>query len=187
LRQGPYLVGMEPNMINRSFEQQDRSFEQLDARYLRNALGKYPTGVAVITTRTPDGKLEGLTANSFAGVSLEPPLILWSLRQQAPSLKSFLEAKAFAVNVLGREQADLSRHFSRPSEDKFCDVDYSDGFGGCPVLPKALAVFECSTEVTTNGGDHIIFLGRVRNVAFRDGHPLIFSGGKYCTHAELAA
>lgn len=174
-------------MISRSFEQRDRSLEQLDSRYLRNALGRYPTGVTVITTRAPNGKLEGLTANSFAAVSLDPPLILWSLRQRAPSLNSFLEAKAFAVNILGGEQANLSNHFSRPHEDKFRDIDYTDGFGGCPVLPNPLAVFECSTETTTVGGDHIIFIGRVRHVAFRDGDPLIFSGGRYCTRVELAA
>lgn len=174
-------------MIHRSLAQADRSFEQLDSRFLRSALGRYPTGVAVITTRAPNGKLEGLTCNSFAAVSLEPPLILWSLRQQAPSLSSFLDAKAFAVNILGGEQADFSKHFSRPHEDKFCDIDFTEGYAGCPVLPNPLAVFECSTESTTVGGDHIIFIGRVRNVAFREGDPLIFSSGRYCTHAELVA
>lgn len=174
-------------MIKRSFEHHALSLDQLDSRHLRNALGRYPTGVAVITTKGPNGKLEGLTANSFAAVSLDPPLILWSLRDQAPSLNSFLEAKAFAVNVLGGEQADLSKHFSRPHDDKFCDVDYTDGYGGCPILRNPLAVFECSTETTTVGGDHVIFIGRVRHVAFREGDPLIFSSGRYCTHVEIAA
>ena len=152
---------------------------------LRGALARYATGVAVVTTRTRTGKFEGLTVNSFASLSLDPPLVLWSLRREAPSLAGFLESRAFIVNVLSGEQACYSRHFADPHPDKFQDVSCSQGFGGCPVLPDALAVFECSTETTTDGGDHVIFIGRVRHVSHRDGHPLIFSGGKYCTHAML--
>jgi flavin reductase (DIM6/NTAB) family NADH-FMN oxidoreductase RutF len=165
----------------------DMSFfhQHIDPRQLRNALGQYATGVAVMTTRTPSGKLEGLTANSFAAVSLDPPLILWSLRRQSPSLQGFLDAKSFAVNILAGEQSHLSQHFARPCADKFENVPFSPGFGGCPVLEDPLAVFECSTETTTEGGDHVIFIGRVRRVSFREGQPLIFSGGKYVTHGEL--
>lgn len=161
--------------------------ERIDPRQLRNALGRYATGVAVITTRAPSGKLEGLTANSLAAVSLDPPLILWSLRRQAPSIKSFLDAGAFVVNVLAGEQSHLSNHFARPHADKFDGIAFSTGFAGCPVLQDPLAVFECGTESTTGGGDHIIFIGRVRRVSYREGSPLIFSGGSYGTHTGLSA
>jgi flavin reductase (DIM6/NTAB) family NADH-FMN oxidoreductase RutF len=159
--------------------------ENVEPAKLRRALARYATGVAVVTTRTKTGKLEGLTVNSFASLSLDPPLVLWSLRRQAPSLTGFLGSRAFIVNVLSGDQARYSQHFADPHPDKFQDVSFSPGFEGCPVLPDPLAVFECSTETTTDGGDHIIFIGRVRRVSHRDGHPLIFSGGKYCTHAML--
>ena len=155
--------------------------ERIETRHLRNALGRYATGVAVITTRAPSGKLEGLTANSFAAVSLDPPLILWSLRRQATSIKNFLDAGAFAVNVLAGEQSHLSDHFAKPCADKFDGVTFSTGLAGCPVLQDPLAVFECRIESATSGGDHIIFIGRVQRVSYRDGSPLIFGGGDYGT------
>jgi flavin reductase (DIM6/NTAB) family NADH-FMN oxidoreductase RutF len=151
-------------------------------RSFRTALGRFATGVTVITTRTPGGKLEGLTANSFSAVSLDPPLVLWSLKQHAPSLKSFLEAGYFAVNVLEAGQVALARHFAAPRRDKFDDLPYVAGLGGCPLLPGTLAAFECSTHATLDGGDHVIFLGRVHRASHGDGEPLIFSAGRYCTH-----
>ena len=164
------------------------SFEQdvVDQRHLRHALGRFATGVTVITTRTPQGKLEGLTANSFSAVSLDPPLVLWSLRRNASSLSSFLESGYFAVNVLGAHQCDLSRRFATPAPDKFAGLTFTAGLGGCPLLQDTLASFECSTEHTVVGGDHIIFIGRVHRATYRDGEPLIFSAGQYCTHSLLA-
>ncbi|HEY7385968.1 MAG TPA: flavin reductase family protein [Beijerinckiaceae bacterium] len=164
------------------------SFDQdvIDQRHLRHALGRFATGVTVITTRTAEGKLEGLTANSFSAVSLDPPLVLWSLRRNASSLSSFSDSGYFAVNVLAANQCDLSRHFATPSKDRFAGTDYAVGLGGCPLLPDCLASFECSTEHTVTGGDHIIFIGRVLRATYRDGEPLIFSAGKYCTHSLLA-
>jgi flavin reductase (DIM6/NTAB) family NADH-FMN oxidoreductase RutF len=164
------------------------SFDQdvIDQRHLRHALGRFATGVTVITTRTADGKLEGLTANSFSAVSLDPPLVLWSLRRSASSLSSFADSGYFAVNVLAANQCDFSRHFATPSKDKFASIDYAVGLGSCPLLPDCLASFECSTEHTVTGGDHIIFIGRVLRATYRDGEPLIFSAGKYCTHSLLA-
>jgi flavin reductase (DIM6/NTAB) family NADH-FMN oxidoreductase RutF len=159
--------------------------ERIDPRKLRTALGQYATGVAVMTTRAPNGKLEGVTANSFASVSLEPPLVLWSLRRAAPSLNGFLEANMFVVNVLSREQSYLSRHFGQPRTDKFADVRFSPGFGDCPVLEDVLSTFECSTETTVEGGDHVILIGRVRRFSYREGQPLIFSAGRYGTHNHL--
>jgi flavin reductase (DIM6/NTAB) family NADH-FMN oxidoreductase RutF len=161
--------------------------EGIDQRHLRHALGRFATGVTVVTTRTADGKLEALTANSFAAVSLDPPLVLWSLWRNATSLPSFLESGHFAVNVLAADQCNLSRHFAMRTENKFANVAYDGvGIGGCPLLSDTLASFQCTTENTVVGGDHIIFIGRVHRATYRDGEPLIFSAGQYCTHALLS-
>ena len=129
----------------------------MDERHLRNALGRFVTGVTVITTRTAAGRLEGLTANSFAAVSLDPPLVLWSLKAASSTLPSFQDAGHFAVNVLGAWQFALSQHFAKRSEDKFQNVVHAPGLGGCPLLfgadgPKAAAT---AGEV----GDGILYGG----------------------------
>ena len=157
----------------------------MDERHLRNALGRFVTGVTVITTRTAAGKLEGLTANSFAAVSLDPPLVLWSLKTTASSLPSFESAGHFAVNVLDAAQFTLSQHFAKRREDKFRDVEHEPGLGGCPLLLGTLATFECSKEARVDGGDHVVFFGRIERAAYREGEPLIFSAGKYGTHSPL--
>ncbi|HUZ67085.1 MAG TPA: flavin reductase family protein [Beijerinckiaceae bacterium] len=157
-----------------------------DHRLLRNALGRFATGVAVITTRTPSGKKEGVTSNSFSAVSLDPPLVLWSLRREAPSLGGFLDSKCFAVSVLSSDQSELSRHFATAHPNKFDSMFHRQGLGDCPLLDKALATFECTVETTIPGGDHILFLGRVRRATYRDGEPLIFSAGTYYAPAPLA-
>ncbi len=152
----------------------------IDSRHLRNALGRFATGVTVITTRTADGKREGLTANSFTAVSLDPPLVSWSLKRLAPSFGSFLASKHFAVNILTADQRELCRHFATPSHDKFADIAFEEGLHGAPILPGCLATFECRTENTFEGGDHMIFIGRVDHAVYRDGEPLIFSAGRLC-------
>lgn len=156
-----------------------------DPRLLRQALGRFATGVTVVTTRDPDGRYEGLTANSFSAVSLDPPLVLWSLRLASPSLTGFRSAGHFVVNVLSSTQSEVSRHFSAPRRDKFEDLAFSEGIAGCPVLEDSLAIFECRTETTLEGGDHLIFIGRVVRAHYRDGEPLVFAGGRYGTHAPL--
>lgn len=158
-----------------------------DPRALRTALGRFATGVTVVTTRCPSGKLVGLTANSFSSVSLDPPLVLWSLRRNAASLQSFTGSRSFVVNVLSSDQEALSNRFAKPSADKFDGIEFSIGLNGCPVLPHTLACFECSLETEVEGGDHVIFLGRVQRAAYRDGEPLIFSAGNYCKPVRLAA
>lgn len=157
-----------------------------DARTLRSALGRFATGVTIITTVT-EGRREGLTANSFAALSLEPPLVLWSLGRAAPSAAGFLAAGRFAINVLGADQAGLSQHFSRPRADKFAGIDIQDGLAGLPLVTNALACFECRTEQVVDGGDHLLFIGRVERLRYRDGEPLIFSAGGYCTTVPLAS
>lgn len=157
----------------------------MDDRHFRNALGRFVTGVTVITTRTAEGKLEGLTANSFSAVSLDPPLVLWSLRKSSTLMGAFQEATHFAVNVLGAWQAALSDHFAKRAPDKFQNVVHAPGLGGCPLLFGALATFECVKEANVTSGDHIVFFGRVEHATYREGEPLIFSAGRYGTHAFL--
>ncbi len=159
--------------------------EEIDERALRHALGRFATGVAVITTCTADGKLEGLTVNSFASVSLDPPLVLWCLQRTAPSFQSFAAAGVFAVSVLGADQHALSHRFATAAAHKFGSVDHLPGFGGAPRLADALAWFECRTERTVDGGDHVIFIGRVLRAGYRDGEPLVYSAGRYCLPARL--
>jgi flavin reductase (DIM6/NTAB) family NADH-FMN oxidoreductase RutF len=157
----------------------------LDERHLRTALGRFVTGVTVLTTRTAEGRLEGLTANSFSAVSLEPPLVLWSLKDTATSLPSFESAGHFAVNVLGAWQLALAQHFAKRNDDKFKNVVHAPGLGGCPLLFGALATFECSRESIAAGGDHVVFFGRIQRASYRDGEPLTFGAGKYGTHSIL--
>lgn len=156
-----------------------------DSRELRNALGRFPTGVTVITTRSPAGRAEGLTANSFSALSLDPPLVLWSIGRKSGSLQSFVDSGHFAINVLRASQADMSHRFAKPAADKFEGIDVEAGYGGSPLLPGVLAAFECRTESVIEGGDHLLFVGRVHRIRYGDGEPLIFNAGKYCTSLPM--
>ena len=156
-----------------------------DLRQFRHALGRFATGITVITTTTPGGKREGLTANSFGAVSLDPPLVLWSLRRDAMSLPSFRRSRFFAVNVLAAHQRAVSNRFARPAADKFEEVEWRPGLGGCPTFPGCLALFECRLERSFEAGDHVVFIGRVERFEWRAGEPLVFSCGRYCLTAML--
>ena len=151
----------------------------LDQGLLRRAMGRFATGVTVVTTCCPSGKLEGVTANSFSTVSLDPPLVLWSLGRKSSSFASFVAASHFAVNVLEIGQLDLSRHFATRQRNKLAAIDHEPGLGGCPVIAGTIAHFECATETVVAGGDHCIFIGRVLRSSFREGEPLVFAGGDY--------
>jgi len=156
----------------------------IDPRELRAAMSRFATGVAVVTTF--DGqKREGLTVNSFTSLSLDPPLVLWSLRKNAPSLTTFQRAEGFAVNILCADRRDLSQHFATPKADKFQGIDFTGGDFGHPVLAGNLALFECRTAQVVEGGDHLMFIGEVLRVTYRDDIPLIFSGGRYCTPSVI--
>lgn len=157
-----------------------------DLRLFRNALGRFATGITVVTTRTPDGKREGMTANSFSAVSLDPPLVLWSIKNEAPSCPAFLEAGMFAINVLTQEQAWLSHRFATPRADKFAELDCTEGQGGCPLFSETLAHFECRLENTVPAGDHQILIGRVLRASYDEAAaPLLFSSGRYAIAAPL--
>lgn len=156
----------------------DFAEQATDTRTLRNALGRYATGVTIVTTRAPNGTSLGLTCNSFASVSLDPPLVLWSLRRESPSLPSFVEAGRFTVNVLGADQSDLCARFARDGNDKFAGLETQACALGSPLVPGSLAVFSCTTHATIDGGDHVIFIGRVRQARIGEGEPLVFAAGR---------
>jgi 4-hydroxyphenylacetate 3-hydroxylase, reductase component len=152
---------------------------------LRTALGRFATGVTIISCRTADGSLVGLTANSFSALSLQPALVLWSLRQASPSLPSFMEARHFAVNVLAENQVELSRRFASKLDDKFADGLWSEGVGGAPVLAGCAAVFECEQVSSQAAGDHMLFIGQVLRLSESPVAPLLFQAGHYHMLGEI--
>jgi len=149
-----------------------------DARGFRRALGHFATGVTIVTAQH-DGNLAGCTANSFSSVSLDPPLILWSLARTSQSLEIFQQAGNFAVNVLAADQLELANRFARSGADKFAGVEWQTGIADAPLLPDAAAVFECRTHAKIDAGDHIIILGEVQRFA-RSARPLLlFTQGRF--------
>lgn len=152
---------------------------QIDPRDFRNALGTYGTGVTIITATAADGKPYGITCNSFASVSLNPPLVLWSLGVYSSSLTVFQNASHFTVHVLGTSQQALADKFAKSSEDKFAGVDWTPGLGNTPVLAESVANFQCRFVNRYYGGDHVIFLGAVEAYAYNTREPLLFARGAY--------
>ena len=151
----------------------------IDPRDFRNALGTYATGVTIITAATADGKPYGLTCNSFASVSLNPPLVLWSLGMFSQGLGIFQNASHFAVNVLGASQQALAARFAKSSDDKFAGVEWNPGLGNAPLLADSVANFQCRATNRYYGGDHVIFLGAVEAYAYNRQEPLLFARGGY--------
>lgn len=154
---------------------------QHDARDFRSALGCFPTGVCLITTVSPEANRVGMTASSFSSVSLDPPMVLWSLARSAASAPVFRDAEYFAINVLAAEDQALSSAFAKSGGDKFAAFAdrFAAGLGGVPVLRGAVATFECHSRHRYYGGDHIIIIGVVERYAHGEAQPLVFSRGKY--------
>lgn len=154
---------------------------ECEARDFRNALGTFATGVTIITTRgLVPGEYVGITANSFSSVSLDPPLILFSLGKQTYSLGAFQANKHFAVNVLSRHQIELSHRFARSSTNKWQGMEFELWDFDCPIFPGCVASFECWIHHTYDGGDHVIFVGRVEHMAIDPAaEPLLFLKGRY--------
>ncbi|MEE9434852.1 MAG: flavin reductase family protein [Sphingorhabdus sp.] len=153
--------------------------ELLNSDEYRAALGSFATGVTIVTTLQEPGMPVGVTASSFSSVSLNPPLVLWSLAKKSRSLAAFSDSGHFAVHILSYLQEELSNSFAQSGNDKFGGVDWRDGRLGSPVFEEFAAKFECRTVHQYEGGDHIIFVGEVIDFERRDHAPLVYHGGGY--------
>ncbi len=155
-----------------------------DKHTFRETLGLFVTGVTIITTLNENGDPVGITANSFNSVSLDPPLVLWSVGHSSRSLSAFETAQNFAVHILRDDQADLSQKFAKSGNDKFANLPMKRGIGDVPLLTDCAARLECSAYGQHPAGDHIIFVAKVENLASDpDAMPLVYHGGRY---AELS-
>lgn len=165
-------------MSNTAASVQEQGDPTADARAFRRTLGQFATGVTVMTTTDGDRHV-GMSVNSFAAVSLDPPLISWSIRNESRSLATFTQGGHFTVNVLAEDQVEIATLFSRPQEDPFGNLSWSTGVHGDPLLTDAIAHLECTVEETHEGGDHVIMIGRVSKFTRLSGAPLVFFGGQY--------
>ena len=158
---------------------------QTDTRALRNALGRFATGIAIVTAIDPDGHPIGLTVNSFSAVSLEPALLLWCLDNGSHNLEAFRRASHHAINILSVDQKDLSNRFATWPTDRFVGLPCQPGHGGAPVFPGCCATFEVANETAHASGDHTIFVGRVERFSETpELAPLLFHAGQYRKLAE---
>lgn len=146
----------------------------------------FATGVTIVTARAASGELVGLTANSFNSVSLEPPLVLWSLAQAAGSMPALSTGSHYAINILAADQKALAERFAAQREGRWDGVAWTEGASGSPLLAGAAATFECFNRSRYDEGDHVIFVGEVERCAHRAGAaPLLFHGGKFYTEHPL--
>jgi flavin reductase (DIM6/NTAB) family NADH-FMN oxidoreductase RutF len=174
--------------MNTSLELEPLDTPVVDPAQLRAVLGQFATGVTVVTTIAENGRRVGLTANSFSSLSLDPPLILWSLRKAAPSCMDFQRAERFAINILAHDQIGLSRHFATPAENKFDGVSCTEStLARVPCLDGTSARIVCRNLDQYEGGDHLIFIGRVEHFDVFGKAPLVFHAGQYRALAEHPA
>ena len=146
----------------------------------RDALGNFATGVCVLTACPPGGQAFGMTINSFASVSLQPPLILWSLQNDSELFASWQDTTHYAVNILCAEQRDLAAQYARKGEHALAAAHYRRTPAGVPVLPAALLSLECTAEARHPAGDHHILVARVcAMLPGKAGEPLVFCAGDY--------
>jgi flavin reductase (DIM6/NTAB) family NADH-FMN oxidoreductase RutF len=159
----------------------DQTFvpDAANPRPFRDALGRFATGVAVITTEAPTGPM-GFTANSFASLSMDPPLVLWSPARSSQRFPVYAAAETFAIHILAETQMDWATRFVRGGAG-FDGLTMARNDEGVPVLPGALARFDCTRHAEFDGGDHLIIVGRVLRCAVTDGTPLVFARGRYGT------
>lgn len=155
-----------------------------DTRRLRSVLGKYATGVAIITTQAAEAGPVGITVNSFSSVSLAPPLVMWSIACKAYSRPVFEAAGYWAVHILAYEQDELSARFAQAGADKFADIPVERGLHGLPLLPGCAARLQCKSSLIHEGGDHLILLGEVLDYEANEAAPLVFHSGKYGAFQE---
>ena len=158
--------------------------DDFDLQAYRRALGCFATGVAIVTATALDGRAIGLTISSFNSVSLDPPLILFSLAKSALSLEAMQRAEGYAINILGADQRGLSDRFARSLYDKWASVEHVIGHARAPLLAGAIAHFECAPWAQHDGGDHLIFVARVLRFSDARGGPLVFFQGAYRVLAD---
>ena len=165
----------------------DSVITEHESKNLRRTLGCFATGVAVVTTQNENSPPSGMTINSFSSVSLDPPLILWSLSLDSARLETFQSAEYFAINILSEDQLNLCQHFSSTKSDLFTDIAWQPSTYSQPILHGVVASLECRTWKLYEGGDHIIILGEVLAHQHHDKPPLIFSKGQLTTLNNQAA
>lgn len=151
----------------------------MDPRTFRDIAGRFATGVTVITTIDSSGNPVGMTVNSFTSLSLDPLLVLFNIDKKATLYDEFMKTESFGVNILCREQEELSNHFSKRGIDRFDGVTYTQDVTGAPILNGVLAYIDCTVTKRFEGGDHTIVLGEVQGGQWYDKEPLLFYGGKY--------
>jgi len=158
---------------------------EFDTVHFRSALAQFATGVTILTTRLADGSFMGLTISSFNSVSLDPPLVLWSLSKNASSFPTFVGNSHYVINVLGAHQALLARRFSQHLADPFDGIEIELSRTGLPILKGASAWFECQNRRRYPEGDHVIFVGEVERCDVAPQAALVFHGGRFSNSGGL--
>lgn len=157
----------------------------VDARKFRDALGRFSTGVTIVTGRGTAGEPVGMTASSFTSVSLDPPLVLFCPSRTAESFSALASGGPFVINVLSEEQQALSNRFARSADDKWRGLEFDTWDSGAPVLRECLANIECMTHAVHEGGDHVVVIGRVLRLSYvAAGRPLLYFAGNYAALAS---
>ena len=156
-----------------------RKFMAITNEEFRASLGRFASGVTVVTTKDGAGELHGLTVSAFCSVSMNPPLILVCIQKTTGSYHAFEESKVFVVNILSESQKDISNQFAFKHEDKFAGISYQKGIEDLPVLDDCLVNLECQLKHSYDGGDHTIFVGEIVKTTVRDGKPLSYFHGNY--------
>ena len=155
-----------------------------EMKNFRQCLGKFASGVTVVTCTDDSGRPYGITANSFSSVSLEPRLILWNIAKVSNSLEAFLDAEYFAINILASDQQELSSHFAKSDHTLFDTIEINRSDENVPLIPGTLACFECRTQKVHDCGDHYIIIGEVERFKSVEAEPLLFFGGRYAALAK---
>ena len=182
------FAGMTPRRPSAHFMPHPtrRSLPPTDPAHFKSCLSRFATGVTVISTRDGDGRPVGLTANSFNSLSLDPPLILWSLADKASTVEVFKGRRYFSVSVLAVDQVDTASRFASKLPDRFAGVGFHEGLEGIPLLDGALAWFECERLTQLHHGDHWLFIGEVKRCAMDEGSPLVFRHGEFAVSDPMA-